>query len=280
MIALLQAVNVDVRELRLGAIAIVGVIFIVSGCLFYWTHLEECPITKRKKFLVLSAGERQTMGEQLSVKFVERYTGRVKMTGEACEHVSGICKRMVKANKHLPGIKKDWRVFIIEDSKVRNAFVLPNGHIFVFSGIVETVKNNDQLAAVVGHEMAHALLNHASEKMSNTLLLKLILLVPILIIWAKLPEAAGYADYLSEIMFTLPMSRQLETEADVVGVEMMSRACFDPRQAVELWKLMDELARTNKIEWMSTHPSPGTRYQTLEKLMPGAMGIYSSHCKT
>lgn len=268
-----------------GTIAAGGVVASLLAYLFYVAHLEECPITKRKKFVVFSEKLITQMAKRESDNILRQYRGKVTRSGEAYKHVLGISARILKANNHLPGIKKDWRVFVIEDRRILNAFVLPNGDIFIFTGMMRVVSNEDQLAAVMGHEIAHALLNHVGELISKTHLLEFLLLLPIVIIWIMLPDAVAissqnYTEYISELLFKLPMSRQLETEADVVGLKMMARACYDPRQAVQLWKRMANLSRGEPIEWLSTHPSHKTRYSTLDKLMPEAFGIYSRHCKS
>lgn len=254
-------------------------------CVYYVAHLVEDPITKRKKFLLFSEKQILQMANIECEAVIENFKGQIITSGHHYNDVLRIARRILDANRSLPGTKRDWRVLIIDDKETKNAFVLPTGHIFIFTGMLAAVSNDDQLAAVIGHEMAHALLSHSAEVASKTHLLELLMLLPVLAVWTLLPDSIALSshyitEYISAVLFQLPFSRKLETEADSVGLEMVSRACFDPRQASVFWRRMDKLAEEEQIEWLSTHPSHKTRYQTIDGLMSNAFRILTRHCPT
>lgn len=274
----LQEIQKHQRKIVWGAVTSGGL-----GSIYYITHLVEDPITKRKKFLLFSEKQIMRMADFECEAIMENFKGQIITSGYHYLKVLRIAKCILDANRSLPGTQKNWRVFIVDDKNTMNAFVLPSGQIFIFTGMLAVTSNDDQLAAVIGHEMAHALLSHSAELVSKTHLLELLLLLPILILWTLLPDAIALSshyitEYISSVLFELPFSRKLETEADSVGLEMISRACFDPRQASIFWKKVDKLGEEDSIEWLSTHPSHKTRYHTLDELMPKALKIHASHC--
>ncbi|KAJ9478101.1 Mitochondrial metalloendopeptidase OMA1 [Pseudozyma hubeiensis] len=167
-----------------------------------------------------------------------------------------------------------WEVFVIDDPKQKNAFVLPGGKIFVFTGILPICANPDGLATVLGHEVAHQVARHSAEKMSG---------YKVLLFGSFLLEAFGLDIGLSRtaltLLLSLPNSRKTELEADYLGLRIMSRACFDPREASKLWTRMSEseggdgsggvLSSAQAI--LSTHPVSSQRIKNMEKWLPEAM---------
>lgn len=265
-------------------ILIAGLLSGGAAYTYYIMHLVEDPISTRKRFLVFSEKQILQMAVIECEMLLENYKDLIMQSGYHYNNVLHITQQIVYANRHLPGIDRNWKVFIINDEDIKNAFVLPNGYIFVFTGIVKMASNQDQLAVIIGHEMSHALLSHSAEIVSKTHLLQMLLLLPLVVIWTLFPDSvAVFSHYLTEyvtnVVFELPFSRSLETEADVVGLGLISRACFDPKQASILWRKMEVLADEEEVEWMSTHPSFQTRYETLEELMPKALKIFADFCK-
>ncbi|CDS01941.1 related to OMA1-Metalloendopeptidase of the mitochondrial inner membrane [Sporisorium scitamineum] len=166
-----------------------------------------------------------------------------------------------------------WEVFVIDDPKQRNAFVLPGGKIFVFTGILPVCKNADGLATVLSHEVAHQVARHSAEKMSG---------YKVLLFGTFLLDAFGLDIGLSRaaltLLLSLPNSRKTELEADYLGLRIMSRACFDPREASQLWTRMSEseggggggmLSSARAI--LSTHPVSSQRIKNMEKWLPEAL---------
>jgi len=142
-----------------------------------------------------------------------------------------------------------------------NAFVLPGGKVFVFSGILPLASNDSALAAVLGHEIAHNVADHVGERMSqsigtNIVLYSAMALVGFLGFGPMLMHFVG--SRFLDVTFGNPMSRLQESEADYIGLMMMSEACYDPSEAIQFWARMEAAKKEQEIpEWLSTHPSVG-----------------------
>lgn len=177
------------------------------------------------------------------------------------------------------GVDYAWEFSVIDENQV-NAFCLPGGKVGVYTGIVPVAQNNAALAAVLGHEVAHAVLKHSAERVSQQMVMG---------IGAQVVDGLfGNSQYRGVIAgamgigaiygVTLPFSRYHEAEADRVGLEYMAKAGYDPREAVGLWERMGaQGGRT--IELLSTHPDPISRAKALTKQMDKAMAIYNASVK-
>ena len=160
-----------------------------------------------------------------------------------------------------------------------NAFALPGGKIAVYTGIFPVARTEAGLAAVLGHEVVHALARHGAERMSQGQLANAAL---------QVAGAAGDRGMISQAAMAalgagaqvgvlLPFSRKHESEADYIGILLAADAGYDPRESISLWERMGQLSRGGgPSEFLSTHPSHETRIDQLKKWMPEAMGIYQS----
>jgi predicted Zn-dependent protease len=161
-------------------------------------------------------------------------------------------------------------------TKELNAYCMPGGKIMVYSGLVEQLDLTDaELAAVIGHEMAHALREHSRERISREYAQQ-IALSGVAILTGAGEGLQKLASSVASVTFQLPHSREQESEADTIGLELMARAGYDPNAAVSVWKKMIA-ANQNQggpPQFLSTHPSPQTRIQDLEKLVPKVMPLY------
>ncbi len=159
-----------------------------------------------------------------------------------------------------------WELAVVNQPDI-NAFVMPGGKIVVKAGILSVTENQDQLAAVIGHEVAHVTAHHANERASRGELTNYGVEVLAIILgggyYNQTQGAMSALSTASTLGLSNPFSRMQETEADVIGLEYMARAGFDPRQSVELWKNMNAKAETKIPEFMSTHPSGDTRIESL-----------------
>jgi predicted Zn-dependent protease len=165
-----------------------------------------------------------------------------------------------------------WEVNLI-GSKQINAFCMPGGKIAFFTGILDTLKlTDDEVAAVMGHEIAHALQEHARERIAKSELTQIGAAV-----LGQLIGRGRYADAFQTggSLLTLKFSRDDETEADVVGLELAARAGYDPRAAVSLWKKMDAASKGGPPQWLSTHPAGPSRIKEIEKHLPAVMPLYA-----
>lgn len=170
----------------------------------------------------------------------------------------------------------DWEVSVLDSEQV-NAFALPGGKMAVYTGLVPVARNADAMAAVMGHEIAHALLRHGAQRMTEQKLVQI----------GQMAGAASGMDaqQMQTVMAiygygrALPYARKHETEADEVGLMLMAAACYDPRESVPLWERMSEASGgQSQPEFASTHPNPGTRIAHLQELMPKAMAYRERYC--
>jgi len=172
----------------------------------------------------------------------------------------------------------EWEVTVFKDDQV-NAFALPGGKIGVYSGLLGVAKSDDQLAAVIGHEVGHVLAHHGNERISQQYATQ----GGLSVVSAFLSGGGGVGSQAmmsalglgAQVGILLPFSRTQESEADTIGLELMARAGFDPRQSVELWQNMAAASNGQEpAEFMSTHPSDNTRINNLQSHMTKAMQLY------
>ena len=160
-----------------------------------------------------------------------------------------------------------------------NAFALPGGKVGVQTGIFTVAKNQDELAAVLGHEIGHVVSRHHEERITRQMETQTGLGLISALLGSRYGQ--GAADMTSQVggmaaqgLFVLPMSRQQESEADVVGQQLMARAGFDPREAVNLWQNMISAGGSRPPEWLSTHPDPQSRMAELRSRAAGLLPAY------
>jgi predicted Zn-dependent protease len=181
-----------------------------------------------------------------------------------------------------------WNVTVFKSKEI-NAFALPGGNIGVYSGILPVTKNGAQLAAVLGHEMGHVLAGHADERVSEQYATQGGLSVLAAFLGGGSGgfgnrQLMGLLGLGAQVGILLPFSRAQESEADLIGLEMMARAGFDPRQSVALWRNMTAASHGKQPpELLSTHPSNENRIQRLQSHMGKAMQLYEQaprhpHC--
>lgn len=169
----------------------------------------------------------------------------------------------------------DWQIHVINSNEV-NAWCMPGGKMAVYSGLINQTKaTDDELAAVIGHEMAHALREHSREQMSQKMATGIGLSVLSAITGVSAINDLGGT--LTEVMFELPNSRTHEMEADRLGVELAARAGYDPRAAVSLWQKMGALGGSGTPEFLSTHPSPASRMNDLRVAAERVMPLYEQN---
>ncbi|GAB3373335.1 M48 family metallopeptidase [Lysobacter rhizosphaerae] len=171
-----------------------------------------------------------------------------------------------------------WETAVFVDDSP-NAFALPGGKVGVNTGIFTVAKNQDQLAAVVAHEVGHVYSHHHNERITKQMGTQGALQMLGALAGARYGEGAANAvvqggGIAAQAGFLLPNSRTQETEADVVGQQLMARAGFDPRQAVNLWQNMIAASRSHPPEWLSTHPNPETRIQELGSRATSLVPVY------
>lgn len=178
-----------------------------------------------------------------------------------------------------------WEVTVIKDDGMKNAWALPGGKIAVYTGIFPMAKSEAGLAAIMGHEVVHALAQHGEERMSQGLVAQFGMTAAAIVLSTQgaspaLGELAMQAMGLGvQVGVLLPFSREHESEADYVGVLLAADAGYDPRESIRIWERMAAASQGAPPEFLSTHPSHETRITDLRSWMPEALSIYEKASK-
>ncbi|XP_047583228.1 metalloendopeptidase OMA1, mitochondrial isoform X1 [Lutra lutra] len=257
-----------------------GLLFVV----FYFTHLEVSPVTGRRKLLLLGKEHFRLLSELEYEAWMDEFKNDM-LTEKDARYlmVKEVVNHLIECNKDIPGVSEiNWIIHVVDSPDV-NAFVLPNGQVFIFTGLLNSVTDIHQLSFLLGHEIAHAVLGHAAEKASLVHLLDFLGLIFLTMIWAICPRDSlallgqWIQSKLQEYMFDRPYSRTLEAEADKIGLQLAAKACVDVRASSVFWQQMefaDHLQGHPRLpEWLSTHPSHGNRAEHLDRLIPQALKI-------
>ncbi|MBN3302262.1 OMA1 Metalloendopeptidase, partial [Amia calva] len=269
-------------QLAAGAAAL-GVVL----ALFLFTHLDESPVTGRTRLLVFGGDNFMELARLTSEAYLEEFKDTL-VPREDPRHqvVETVVGYLVQRNQDIPEVSTvPWKVHVVDDPTI-NAFVLPNGQVFMFTGMLAAVADIHQLTFVLGHEMAHAVIGHSAEQASLSHLVDFLSLVFLTAIWAICPRDSlavlGHwiQSRLVQFLFERPYSRKLEAEADRVGLQLAAKACADVRCAPVFWQQMEVSDRLqgeiSLPEWLSTHPSHQNRTVQLERLIPKALELRES----
>jgi predicted Zn-dependent protease len=182
---------------------------------------------------------------------------------------------IARAVKIRPETKSwDWSIKIIDDPKTVNAWAMAGGKMALYTGLVEKIKpSDDELAQVLGHEIAHALAKHSAEQMSVAMASQ-VGVIAVGVATKSDGLALTGASLAAALAVQMPNSRAAESEADRIGIELAAKAGYDPRAAVTLWQKMAKVGGKGPPQFLSTHPAPGNREKTLASLIPQMMPYY------
>ena len=246
---------------------------------------ETNPYTGRSQLLMTSVSEEMELGAQAYNQV--KNDPKVKQSRDLreIEPVKRVAAKIIEAAKRSKygamANQFQWEVTVIKDDKMLNAFALPGGKIAVYTGIFPVAKTEAGLAAVMGHEVVHALARHGAERMSQGQLTNAALQVTGAAVGVGAGNPAlGEATMAAlgvgaQVGVLLPFSRKHESEADYIGILLAADAGYDPRESVGLWERMAQLSSGGgSSEFLSTHPSHDTRIDQLKSWMPEAMAIY------
>lgn len=245
--------------------------------LFIFTSCQTTPISGNQAFLLTTEASENRQGEQayreiLSKEKIEHGTLRSQIVNE-------IGQRIAQASQKTDYL---WEFNTLQN-ETPNAFCLPGGKVAIYTGILKYAKNEAGLAAIIGHEVGHAIARHGGQRISQQLATAMAIEAIQAKTLDKMTDKEKQMTMLAlgvgtTIGLTLPFSRAHETEADEIGLVLMARAGYDPREAIEFW---DRFGQANKgsIQFLSTHPSSENRRDHLRSLLPKALQIYQQSAK-
>ncbi len=236
--------------------------------------------TGRKQVMLFSDTELNKMG---AAYFEEMKKSTPISTDKATNYFVQCVAKSITKNVAKSVHQGDWEVVVFDSVQV-NAFALPSGKIGVYTGILNVTENQDQLGAIIGHEVGHVIEHHSNERLSANKLQNMGM--------AAASVAVGMAEVENKGLWMaglglglqygviMPYSRSHESEADIVGQELMARSGFEPSASIKLWKNMAKLSESAgqgaPPEFMSTHPSNTTRIHQLTEHLPSSMALYQA----
>ena len=248
-------------------------------CSFVLPSCSTAPITERKQLKIVSEANLNAQ----AAKIYEQVKEKEKMSNDkkTLNEIKEIGKKMEDSISEYfdregledPTTNFDWEYILIDKKKVRNAWCMPGGKIAVYTGILDATKNTDGLAAVMGHEIAHAVAKHSIERASRGVLLNTG--TKLLDVFSggklsKVNETTGMntIGLLSQLGITNPFNRKQESEADYLGMIFSSLSGYDIRETTKIWERMKKLNKGKEPpEFMSTHPSSDNRIRDLNEKM-------------
>lgn len=243
------------------------------------------PVTGRRQLMLVPEGQAISASKDAYVQMLKpiKAEGKLDSDPKVRDRVVQITERLVaQAIKFRPETENwEWSVHVIDDPETVNAWCMAGGKMAVYTGLIDKLKTtDDELAQVMGHEIAHALSNHTAERMSMAMASQAA--VAAVGVYAasrnqNVQATLAGASLAAAVALQLPNSRESEAESDRIGIELAAKAGYDPKAAVTLWrKMAEESGSKSKFDWLSTHPAPTKRMETLGELVPQMMSYYEA----
>ncbi len=250
---------------------------VVTACQTVQTTQSGAVGIERKQMMMVSSKEMDLASSQSYHQILQQagQKNALNRNREQVERVRAVARRLIPATgafrSDAPGWQ--WEVNVLSSNEL-NAWCMAGGKIAFYSGIIERLDlSDDEIAAIMGHEIAHALREHARERASQSMVTNL----GVAVVGAALGVGSAGTDLIgtvAKVSFELPNSREHETEADRIGVELAARGGYDPRAAIGLWQKMAKVSNGAPPQWLSTHPSNETRQQDLQQYAARVMPLY------
>jgi predicted Zn-dependent protease len=263
--------------IRLFWVSMIGTLFLLLAC-------ATVPLTGRKGLRLIPDSELLSLSFQqysdvLHQSKLSNDPVKVQMVKRVGEKIARSCEEFLRESKLESDIKNyKWEFNLIEDDKTVNAWCMPGGKVAVYTGILPLTQDETGLGVVMGHEVAHAMAKHGNERMSQALLVQLggIGFSTALTKYSSQTQQIflGVYGVTANVGFMLPYSRLHESEADRIGLILMAKAGYDPREAIPFWQRMNEKGGSKPPEFLSTHPAPETRIKDIQTHIPEAMEHY------
>ena len=259
------------------------------GCGYCSLLIYQCttvPITQRRQLRIIPESSLNRQAAQIyeKVKSKEKLSddlnqlNEIKEIGHRIEEA--VSEYFYQNNLADPTANFQWEYILVDNKKVKNAWCMPGGKIAVYSGILEVTKNKHGLAAVMGHEIAHAVAKHSVERASRSMVINIGTQIADIASGGKISgasRAAGVdiAGMLAHFGINNPFNRKQESEADYLGLIFSALAGYDIRETTKIWERMKEANKGKEPpEWMSTHPSTSRRIQQISDWIPGVILEY------
>ncbi len=247
---------------------------IAAPCIGALVACTVAPYTKRSQLILIPEATEIALGADAYRQVLAKLP--VSHDPELVTPVRSVGERIARVANH-PGYKWEFNVIVKEEA---NAFALPGGKVAVYTGIFPLARDTAGLAAVVGHEVGHALARHAGERMSQGLLLDAVLTLGAAALGGSSPatrnliyQALGLG---AQIGYVLPFSRSQEAEADYIGLILMAKAGYDPEAALGLWQRFAEQDKDRPPELLATHPDPASRARNMRRWLPEAKRYFAA----
>lgn len=236
--------------------------------------------TGRRQLMLVSEDQAISASRQAYAQEMGKYRKEGKLVTDArlLNRVEVITERLVaQAVKMRPETARwQWSVQVIDEPKTVNAWCMAGGRMAIYTGLIQKVDpTDDELAQVMGHEIAHALANHTAERMSVAMASNAGIIAAG-VLSDQPGQTMALAAAAAQLAVQLPNSRTAETEADRIGIELAARAGYDPRASITLWQKMAKAGGGAPPQFLSTHPSDASRQQRLGQLAPKMMPYYQS----
>jgi len=257
--------------------------------LIYVVACAEVPITHRKSLRLVPESELLTMSlqqydEVLKKSNLSTDQQKVQMVRKVGFKIAKAAEAFLAEAGQSANIKNySWDFNLIEDDKTVNAWVMPGGKAAVYTGILPYTQNETGLAVVLGHEVGHALADHGNERMSDALVAQMGGMALSVALSSQPQQTqqlfATVYGVGANVGFLLPYSRLHESEADRIGLTLMARAAYDPREAIPFWQRMSKQGEKRPPQFLSTHPAPETRIADIKKYLPEALPYFEKTAK-
>lgn len=258
----------------MGKRLLIGIVLAVLAVLFTYMSAEEqeVPVTGRAQRVAMSDEQQQALGAQVYEQTLAEEQANVVTSGPQYEMVQRVAERIAKVGA-VDKPEFEWEFTLLQRDEA-NAFCLPGGKIVVFTGLLDVAKTDDELAAVVGHEVAHAVAEHGAERIYRQQLTQRAVSAASGA-FADDPEnfqrVAALLGAGAQIGLDLPWNREQESEADHIGIIYAARGSYDPEAAISFWQKMGTASGGKRPpEYLSTHPNSETRVRQLREWMPQA----------
>jgi predicted Zn-dependent protease len=244
---------------------------------------QSTPVTGRKQLMLVSEQQAIDASSEAYVKTLQPIANQGKLNDNPAvkARVDNITARLIpQAIKYRPETEAwDWQVNVIDDPKTLNAWCMAGGKMAIYTGIIQQLKlTDDEIAQVMGHEIAHALAKHTAERMSVAMAQQTALQIGAALLGSNSlgnQVALQSAAVATTVLGVLPNSRSQESEADRIGIELAAKAGYDPHAAVTLWQKMAQASGGGgKSDFLSTHPASEKRMEALAQLVPQMLPFY------